>query len=645
MNSSQPPVETYLWAVGEKAAQIPPGTLIANRYEVVSEQLWRDTLSTNLPDAPSELSALALPYLHLFPYRLHVPEIYGICLDRHSPEPIEVLLLENIPVTAKGELYPTLQERWTQATAIRQVYWLWQILELWSPLVKQGVASSLLVSQNIRVQSWRVWLRELISDPVEGLETAPLSALDLRDLGQHWEVWVGDAQPEIRQRLQEICGMMQEPDTDMLRVAPVLNQLLLELAAQVPLRWEVAGASETGPRRSHNEDSCYPLTVFPPEMTVPDEDNIPDLAIVCDGIGGHEGGEVASQLAVRSLKLQIQGLLTEMAEQTEPVLPNVLQDHLQSVIRIVNNVIAAQNDAQGRELRQRMGTTLVMALQINQKMTWKRPNSEESENELESWDIGIARELYLAHVGDSRAYWITPDYCQCLTVDDDVAVREVRLGRSTYREALRRPDGGALTQALGTRDAEYLHPNVQRLIIDEEGVLLLCSDGLSDRNRIENSWAEYTSMFFDGNMSLDEAVQAWVELANEKNGHDNTSVVLVHCRVSPEAPVSAEATQLDASALVRAGTINAALTSDDEAPIVLATPASDPKTPASGQSPADSDATKAKPLHRQGLSVIIGLLALLLVGTTLGLVFWQQTYPDSFRQFREQLGWPQSPTP
>ena len=51
-------------------------------------------------------------------------------------------------------------------------------------------------------------------------------------------------------------------------------------------------------------------------------------------------------------------------------------------------------------------------------------------------------ELYVAHVGDSRAYWITPTRCQCLTVDDDVATREVRMERGLYREALQRPDAG-----------------------------------------------------------------------------------------------------------------------------------------------------------------------------------------------------------
>uniref|UniRef100_A0ACD5H226 PP2C family protein-serine/threonine phosphatase n=1 Tax=Desertifilum tharense IPPAS B-1220 TaxID=1781255 RepID=A0ACD5H226_9CYAN len=145
-----------------------------------------------------------------------------------------------------------------------------------------------------------------------------------------------------------------------------------------------------------------------------------------------------------------------------------------STVRVVNNQIAAQNDTQGRELRQRMGTTLVMALQLPQRVG------------LQAGRVGNSHELYIAHVGDSRAYWMTPNYCQLLTVDDDVSVREVRMGRSLYRECLRRPDAGALTQALGTRDAEFVRPTVRRFILEEDGILLLCSDGLSDRDRIES---------------------------------------------------------------------------------------------------------------------------------------------------------------
>ncbi len=145
-----------------------------------------------------------------------------------------------------------------------------------------------------------------------------------------------------------------------------------------------------------------------------------------------------------------------------------------------------------------------------------------------------AHELYIANVGDSRAYWLSRNTCKLLTVDDNVASREVRLGHCLYWQTLQRRDAGALTQALGTRDGEFIRPTIQRFLIEEEGLLLLCSDGLSDNNWVENSWAEYTPKVFRGEISLKQAVESLIDLANEKNGHDNTSVVLVHYRLSPE---------------------------------------------------------------------------------------------------------------
>ena len=169
-----------------------------------------------------------------------------------------------------------------------------------------------------------------------------------------------------------------------------------------------------------------------------------------------------------------------------------------------------------------MGTTLVLAWQLGQSLRNTsgvvRPNSHE---------------LYLVNVGDSRAYWLTAHYCQQLTVDDDVAHREVEFGRSFRPEASQRVDAGALTQALGTRDSEFLQPSIQRFVIEEDGILLLCSDGLSDDDWVEKSWQQVAPAVLGGDCPLGDAVQAWIQLANEQNGHDNTSVVMMLCRVSP----------------------------------------------------------------------------------------------------------------
>jgi protein phosphatase len=314
---------------------------------------------------------------------------------------------------------------------------------------------------------------------------------------------------------------MQTEGVDYSQIAAEFNQLLIEQSSRLPLRLQVYSATDVGRARSHNEDSCYPLALNAPAF----DDLAPRLMIVCDGIGGHEGGEVASQLAIQAIQLQVRALLAEVAGQPQTVPPELMCEQIAAIVRVVNNLIAAQNDAQSREARRRMGTTLVMALQIPQAVTL--PGGSVSIN---------ANELYIANVGDSRAYWITPDYCHQLTVDDDVAVREVRMGRSLYREALKQPSSGALTQALGTRDGSHLYPSVQRFILEEDGILLLCSDGLSDNGFVEQSWSDYADLILRDRFPLETAVQSWLEFANQRNGHDNISIVLAHCQVSPAMP-------------------------------------------------------------------------------------------------------------
>ena len=66
---------------------------------------------------------------------------------------------------------------------------------------------------------------------------------------------------------------------------------------------------------------------------------------------------------------------------------------------------------------------------------------------------------------------------------------------------------------------------------------MLCSDGLSDRGWVEKSWKDYAKPVVKGKISLETAVESLITLANEKNGHDNTSVVITRCLLSPEPPI------------------------------------------------------------------------------------------------------------
>jgi len=587
MNTS----ECYLWAVN--GSSVPTGERVANRYQVVGGQIWQDTQPQEMPQIPDRSDPEVLAYLQLSPYHLHVPQLYGaVEIPGHDP----ILLLDRIPITPEGTLYPSITEVWPDTPPVRQVYWLWQLSQLWNPLNAFGAGSSLLTPENIRVQGWRIQLRELIFTP---------SPPSLSALSQGWQTWIESCPGDIREQLHDLCQQMEE-GKPWQTIAASLNQMVLELAAELPLRISTAGGTDPGRVRSHNEDSCYPLTVSHRGNLTPEFDRISELAIVCDGLDGHEGGEVASELAVRSLKLQVQGLLLELAEQTEVVEPTIWIDHITSVIRIVNNLIATQNDAKGRSGRERMGTTVVMALQIAQQM--KTPLGLEFPN---------GHELYLAHVGDSRAYWITPDYCQLLTQDDDLAHSKVAQGESVYRQAVEAENATQLIQALGTRHADLneLVPHVQRLIIEEDGILLLCSDGLSDRSTIEQYWQQEINGIFAGQMTLEDAVHRWLELGISDQNPDNVSVVLMYCQVSPQQEREGSTPPLgtDKNSL-STGTINAQLSLSESPEFVLQQVVPEPET--------EPEPTPSQPVKKssQGIGVRVWVLLLVvLLGAGFGL--------------------------
>lgn len=617
-----PLVHRYLWACGSLAAAISPPTKVLDRFEVITQQIWLDTQPGLAPTVPQELPKIVMPYLRLYHQRLHLPAVYGFV---HSTETDtdNILLLENVPIDETGNLYPSIAEVWPAATPVRQVYWLWQILQLWTPLSELGVAQSLLLPDNLRSQGWCAKLLELH-------HTATNQPPSLQNLAELWQPWVASVNTPISSALENIIAQMCNPEVELQTIATQLNTLLLASAAELPLTLTVAGGTDIGPELRHNEDNCYPITA-----SDLDDPIIPHLAIVCDGIGGHEGGEVASQLAVNSLKLQIRALLSEVAEQTEPFTPDVLQQQLQASVRVVNNVLSAGNDDQKRQGRERMATTLVMAVQIAQPLT--TISGDKSDN---------AHEVYLVNIGDSRAYWITANYCQLLTVDDTVATREVLTGRSLYRPALARIDGTALTQALGTKDAASLHIATHRLIVEEDGILLLCSDGLSDNDLLENYWQDYIIPVLTGEISVADAVTDLINLANEKNGHDNTSVVMILCRVSPEDFVSVTSSSFteepeEVEELEAPEELDELEQSEElevESDLAPSTAALLDLDLSLENVPASPITTPVEKRNRsQALLLILGLLCLLVGGTSLGLFAWWRVNPQQLTQRCRQL--------
>lgn len=482
----------YLWVVGEGLKAYRPGELIAERYQVQrSSRILLDTKPEQKTEISEEISDRIEAYLKLFPYRLHVPQVYAeisLSLNKQSQK---MWLLENGPISPDGTtLLPELGTEWQEAEAMRQLNWLWQIAQLWEPLRVQGVASSLLNSELQRVEGPIVKILELQQD-----RKMP----SLQQLGKLWQKWLPTARPEINNFLEQLCKQMTKGEVHQAeQLIKELEKGLTAASRSHDRAIHIVTGTEGGPSRHHNEDACYP----PKGAIINTTPGNEAVAIVCDGIGGQEGGEVASQLAIEILRSRIQQTPANSN-------PNILQEKLENSTCAANDAISDRNDRENREGRQRMGTTLVMA------------NAYEGE-------------VFITHVGDSRAYLITRWGCHQVTLDDDVATREVRLGYAIYRDAVQQAASGALVQALGITSSNHLHPTVQRFFIDEDCILLLCSDGLSDKDRVEQNWKAEILPVLDGERDLVTAKNRLIEIANTQNGHDNVTVALLYYQVDPK---------------------------------------------------------------------------------------------------------------
>ena len=584
------PFKKYVLALGP-GRDIPPGQSVNDRYWVLSPGIWQDTQAPDPPNTPDKVTAAALPYLHAYPHKLHVPTIYGECKLVDGP----VLLLDNAPIDRHGRLLPTLGSAWATATPFRQVYWCWQLFNLWPHLFGLNMATSLTAPEAIHVDGWCIRLSNLIpgQPPLEDL-AALIAAL------------LPKSPSQVTQALQPILDKCSgKPDFDY--ILEHLNRALLSQAMGISLVTQVAGSTSSG-QQPHNEDACYPSQIELERASTADLPSLPRIAIVCDGVGGHAGGEVASQTVVRSLQLQLRGLLAEIAEQQEPLPPYVVMGQIEAAIRVANNLVASQNDSQGRTERQRMGTTLVAAIMVSQRIPTADGHAE-------------VNELYIAHVGDSRAYWITPEACHLLTVDDDLAGREITTGKSYPAVAQAHPNASALTQALGTREADSLTPHIERYILDETGVLLLCSDGLSDHHQVETSWANYIGLIVKKIVPLPTAVESWVELANQKNGHDNIAVVLMNCMVAGDTVVVDDRTP------------SPPLTPQQDAPTEL-TAASKALLYGESDEPVEFNnaATVPEEQPRRSLQALVLSILLLIavsVAGVAGLLVWQNLRPST----------------
>jgi protein phosphatase len=287
----------------------------------------------------------------------------------------------------------------------------------------------------------------------------------------------------------------------------IVSDQMTNIPLSLPLvSWEYAAYTDTGRQRNHNED-YFAIDSKVHKQELPEGAILTKtgLYILCDGMGGHAGGEVASKLAVNTIRKYFQQTWTS-AE-----LPN--QESIKEAVYLANQAIYDLNQQEARSGMGRMGTTLVMLLLQDQQAA-------------------------IAHVGDSRLYCLTPrEGLVQLTIDHEVGQREISRGVDPTI-AYGRADAYQLTQALGPRDQNYLDPDVSVFDIDEDMLLLLVSDGLSDNECLETHWQTHLQPLLSYDSDLEMGIQDLIELGNEYNGHDNITAILVRVKVSPSLALS-----------------------------------------------------------------------------------------------------------
>jgi serine/threonine protein phosphatase PrpC len=238
----------------------------------------------------------------------------------------------------------------------------------------------------------------------------------------------------------------------------------------------MAYKSDIGRIRTVNEDRAFALT---------NEQGI-TVAIVADGMGGHQAGDIASQKATQMIQEQLLCLEQDLSKETYA---EQVREAVMNANKAVFQISSQQEKYHG------MGTTVVVALVCKNN-------------------------LIIGHIGDSRAYRFRQGSLTQITEDHSLVNELVKTGQITLEEAEHHPRRNVLIRALGT-DAD-VKVDVQALTWESGDILLLCTDGLSgliDQYSIES--------IIKSNANVDQACNELIESALAAGGDDNVTVVIL----------------------------------------------------------------------------------------------------------------------
>ena len=246
---------------------------------------------------------------------------------------------------------------------------------------------------------------------------------------------------------------------------------------------QMAKATHTGMVRSHNEDSIAIDTEI-------------GLAVLADGMGGYNAGEVASGIATALISSETrEAMISQSPYEVDkttgaPRATTLLRD----IIAKANTSIFQSANSQPQYAG--MGTTLVVALFCNNQIT-------------------------LAHIGDSRCYRQRGGKLEQVTRDHSLLQEQIDSGLLTKEAAKRSQNKNLVTRALGIEPA--VEAEIHTYPALEGDVYLICSDGLNDM--VEDEDIEMTLEALGANLQL--AAEQLVQMANDNGGRDNISVVLI----------------------------------------------------------------------------------------------------------------------
>ena len=240
----------------------------------------------------------------------------------------------------------------------------------------------------------------------------------------------------------------------------------------------IFGKSDIGAVRSTNQDSFAVGKI---------SDDIV-WAVVCDGMGGANGGNVASGEAVKIIKEKTENLVRPESMSSEEI-SLFMVDAVKKANSRIYEMSQSDIELDG------MGTTCDFVIVVNQR-------------------------VHVAHVGDSRTYLIRNDRITQITEDHSFVQEMVKQGQITQEEAERHPNKNIITRAVGVGDdvdVDYIET-----IYEKGDSILTCTDGLS--NMVSSG--EILSVVLSN--KIDEAVEILIERAVSEGGYDNITVTAIY---------------------------------------------------------------------------------------------------------------------